>query len=239
MNNPKFWDEYEIKARYIPCFVTAVPLVHFLILFIGMPFWEKLVSNIGWLLVTNTSFSLIVMLGLMQLQCGIAKHWIEENTFGKGGINFPTTNLLLFENHTLSHSMKVSIREKIFNDFNFKIMNDVQECDDTEEARRLAREAVGFIRGYVHKGLMTHQYNIGYGFVRNLIGGSLWACAGSIGSGVMYGIQKNWEPMALFACSALFFSFILIFKKIILSKFARQYAETLFSEYMTMKGDAK
>jgi len=239
MSNPKSWDEYEIKARYIPCFVTAVPLVHFLIQFAGMSFWETLVNNIGWLLIANTSISLIATLALIQLQCGLAKHWVEEGVFGKSGIKFPTTNLLLYENHVLSRSMKEAIREKIFNDFNFKIMNDVQECDDVEEARRLVREAVGFIRGHVRKGLMTHQYNIRYGFMRNLIGGTLWACAGSIGSGVMYGLQKNWEPTALFACSALFFSLILIFKKIILSKFARQYAEILFSEYLTMKGDAK
>lgn len=239
MRNPKFWDEYEIKARYIPCFVAVVPLVHFLIQFLGTSFWETLANNVGWLLVANISLSLIVTLALIQLQCGIAKHWIEESVFGKGGINFPTTNLLLFKNHVLSRSMKVAVREKVLNDFHFKLMDEVQEADDTEEARRLVREAVGFIRGYVRKGLMTHQYNIRYGFMRNLTGGTLWACAGSIGNGVMYGLQKNWEPMALFACSALLFSFILIFKKQILAKFAHQYAETLFSEYLTMKGDAK
>ena len=239
MKKLKFWDEYEIKARYIPCFLAAVPPVHFLIQFLGPSFWESFANNIGWLLAANISLSLIVTLALIQLQCGIAKHWIEESIFGKGGINFPTTNLLLFQNHVLSRSMKVGIRERIRNDFNFKLMDEVRESDDTEEARRLAREAVGFIRGYVRKGLMTYQYNIRYGFMRNLIGGSLWACAGSIGNGVMYGLQKNWEPLALFACSTLLFSSIVIFKKRILTKFADQYAEILFSEYLTMKGDAK
>jgi hypothetical protein len=239
MKNPNVWDEYEIKARYIPCFLAAVPLVHFLIQFLGESFWTTVASNIGWLILTNISLSLIVMLALIQLQCGIAKYWVEESVFGKGGINFPTTNLLLFKNHVLSRGMKVTIREKIINDFNFKLMYEVQESDDAEEARRLVREAVGFIRGYVGKGVMTHQYNIRYGFMRNLIGGALWACAGSIGSGVMYGLQKNWEPMALFVGSTLAFFSILIFKKQILSKFAHQYAETLFGEYLTMKGDAK
>ena len=239
MKNQKVWDEYEIKARYIPCLLAAVPLVHFLIQFLGESFWTTVASNIGWLLVANISLSLIVTLALIQLQCGIAKHRVEESIFGKGGINFPTTNLLLFKNHVLSRSIKVAIREKILNDFNFKLMDEVQESADAEEARRLIREAVGFIRGYVRKGVMTHQYNIRYGFMRNLIGGALWACAGSIGSGVMYGLQKNWEPMALFVSSALVFFSILIFKKQILSKFANQYAEILFGEYLTMKGDTK
>lgn len=239
MKNPKFWDEYEIKARYIPCFIAAAPLAHFLIQFLGRSFWETFASNIGWLLIANISLSLIATLALIQFQCGIAKHWVEESIFGKGGIDFPTTNLLLFKNHILSRSMKVAIREKVLNDFNFNLMDEVQESYDPEEARRLIKDAVGLIRRYVHKGLMTHHYNIRYGFMRNIIGGSLWACAGSIGSGAIYGLQKNWGSMALFACSALLFSSILIFKKQILSKFANQYAETLFSEYLSMKGETK
>lgn len=239
MSNPKFWDEYEIKARYIPCFVAAVPLVHFLIQLLGPSFWETIARNVGWMLVANISLSLVVTLSLIQLQCGIAKHWIEESVFGKGGMNFPTTNLLLFQDSILSRSMKMAIREKIYCDFHFKLMDEVQECKDIEEAKRLTREAVSFIRKYVGKGRMTHQYNIRYGFMRNLIGGSLWACVGCIGSGIIYGLQKYWEPMSLFAFGALIFFSILIFKTRILSKFADQYAETIFSEYLTTKGDAK
>jgi hypothetical protein len=239
MKNPTSWDEYEIKARYIPCFLTAIPPAHFLIQFLGTSFWEELARNIGWLLVANISLSLIVTLALIQLQTGIAKHWIEESVFGKGGINFPTTSLLLFNNPILSRSMKVAIREKVFMDFNFKLMDEIQESADKQEAARLIREAVGFIRGRVRKGLMTYQYNIRYGFMRNLTGGALWACAGSIGSGFIYGIQKNWAPLAFFVSSAVLFCSVLIFKKQILQKFAFQYAETLFSEYLTLRGDVK
>lgn len=35
MSDIKWWDEYEIKARYIPTFLSVVPMVHFLILFLG------------------------------------------------------------------------------------------------------------------------------------------------------------------------------------------------------------
>lgn len=239
MSNPKSWDEYEIKARYIPCFIAAVPPVHFLIQLLGPSFWETIARNVGWMLVTNISLSFIVMLVLIQLQCGIAKHWVEESVFGKGGINFPTTNLLLFQDHILSRNIKMAIREKIYENFHFKLMDEDQEYNDIEEAKRLVREAVGFIRGYVRNGRMTHQYNIRYGFMRNLIGGSLWACVGCVGSSITYGLQKNWEPMSLFAFVSSIFFLILIFKTRILSKFAQQYAETLFSEYLTMKGDAE
>ena len=239
MNNPKFWDEYEIKARYIPCFIAAVPLVHFFIQILGATFWDTLARNVGWLLITNMSLSLVVTLALIQLQCGIAKHWIEESIFGKGGINFPTTYYLLFHDQNLSRNIKIAIREKIYRDFHFKLMDDIQENVDVEEAKRLAREAVGFIRGYVRKGRMTHQYNIRYGFMRNLIGGTLWAIAGCIGSAIVYGVQFNWTPMFLFVFFAIMYFLIFAFRTIILSKFAHQYAETLLSEYLTVKGEAK
>ncbi|MFZ4438866.1 MAG: Mov34/MPN/PAD-1 family protein [Syntrophales bacterium] len=59
MSNPKSWDEYEIKARYIPCFIAAIPPVHFLIQLLGPSFWETIIRNVGWMLVANISLSLV------------------------------------------------------------------------------------------------------------------------------------------------------------------------------------
>jgi len=239
MNKIKAWDEYEIKARYIPCLITAVFPVHFCILFLGEAFWETIVTNIGWLMIANVSLSLVVTLALIQLQCGIAKHWIEESIFGRGGVNFPTTTFLLFQDSFLSMSMKTAIREKVMRDFKFELMNASQEQTDINEAKRLAREAVGLIRRSVGRGVMTYHYNIRYGFMRNLIGGTPWGLAGSIGCVFWYGMQKNWQASALFIFCSLSFAALLIFKKGILQKYAYQYAETLFNEYLIQKGDKK
>src|SRR6266480_4222454 len=141
MSKIKVWDEYEIKARYIPCFVAAILPVHFCIQFFGKSFWDTIITNIGWLLVTNLSCSLVVTLALIQIQCGIAKHWIEESIFGKGGIDFPTTHLLLFQDYFLSKNTKIAIREKIVKDFNFELMSESQENTNIKEAKKLAREA--------------------------------------------------------------------------------------------------
>ena len=85
MKSPKFWDEYEIKARYIPTFLTAVPLMHSVVLLLGQNFWGELATNISWMLVADMSLSLLIVLALVQIQCGFAKHWVEEPVFGKGG----------------------------------------------------------------------------------------------------------------------------------------------------------
>lgn len=239
MSEIKTWDEYEIKARYIPCLIAAVFPVHFAIQFLGESFWATIVTNVGWLILTNVSLSLVVTLALIQLQCGIAKHWIEEGIFGKGGINFPTTNILLFQDSFLSKSMKAELREKIMKDFNFKLLSAGQEKKDIDEAKKRAREAAGLIRRYIGKGFMLHQYNIRYGFMRNLIGGVLWSFAGSIGCAIWYGLQANWQASSFFTFCTIIFSALFVFRKRILQKYAYQYAETLLNEYMIQQGAKK
>jgi hypothetical protein len=118
-------------------------------------------------------------------------------------------------------------------------MDESQEHLEFDEAKRLARDAVGFIRRNVGKGIMTYQYNIRYGFMRNLIGGALWGAAGSIGCAVWYLLQNNWQASILFTICSMTFVFLFLLRKRVLHKFAHQYAEILFNEYMAKKGDIK
>jgi hypothetical protein len=236
---PKSWDEYEIKARYIPCLISIIPLVHFLTLLLGESFWKSLSDNISWLLIADLSLSIVIAIAIIQLQCSIAKHWIEESIFGKGGKCFPTTDMLLFGDQTLSKNNKVLLRERILYDFKLKLIDEKEETSGKDEARRLAREAIGFIRGFVGKGRMTHQYNIRYGFMRNLMGGSLWAVFGGLGSSIIYWLSGNWQAFGLFTFMVILFLFLMVLKRQILKKLSYQYAETLLSEYLTMKEEQK
>jgi hypothetical protein len=234
MNMPKSWDEYEIKARYIPCLISVIPLVHFSILLLGNAFWKDIVNNFSWLLVvTNVSASLIMMIFFIQIQTGVAKHWIEESIFGQGGKYFPTTEMLLLTGGLLSQEGKTALRKKISTQFNFIFPETEEETKDPENARLRAREAVSAVRRRVGKGIMTQHYNIRYGFFRNLIGGTIWSVLGSLGCIVIYINIQNWKATGLFSIVALFFILAVIFKKQILTKFAFAYADTLFSEYMS------
>jgi len=47
MNQLKLWDEYEIRARYVPTFLSVIPMAHFLVLFLGEAFWKELSDNIS------------------------------------------------------------------------------------------------------------------------------------------------------------------------------------------------
>lgn len=232
MNKIKWWDEYEIKARYIPTFLSVIPIVHLSILFFGGAFWTELVKSIGWMLiVTNLSLSLITMIALVQFQCSLGKMWIEESIFGKSGAQFPTTEMLLYSSGKMSKERKEQLRKKISDIFGCIFSSENEERKDPSNARLQAREAVGYVRKKVGHGIMTIQYNIRYGFFRNLIAGAIWAIVGSIGCSVIYSIDGNWKPMILFIIYALIFLTLFIFKKTILEKLAFSYADTLFNEF--------
>jgi len=235
MNKTKFWDEYEIKARFIPTFLSVAPLVHFLILFLGEAFWKELIGNIGWMLiVADLSLSLIVMLALVQVQCGFAKHWVEESVFGKGGVRFPTTDMLLYNGGLISFERKEQIRNRITEQFSVKLSSRDEEKNKPDNARLQAREAVGHVRSTVGKGAMTFQYNIRYGFFRNLFGGVIWGAVGSLGCSVIYGINNNWKIMSLFIVFFVIYLIMFFFKKMLLEKFAFTYADTLFNEFLNL-----
>ena len=240
MDKIKSWDEYEIKARYIPTFLSIIPIVHFSILFIGMNFWQELISNISWMLViANVSLSLLVMLAMVQFQSSIAKIWIEESVFGKGGDKFPTTDMLLYREGLISKDRKELLRSKITEMSGCMFSSEDEERDDPENARLKAREAVGHVRSKVDHGVKTIQYNIRYGFFRNLIGGVVWSAAGSLGCSIIYFIDSYWKPMGLFIAYFAAFITLYIFKKVILEKLAFNYADTLFNEFISQNQGEK
>jgi len=228
----KWWDEYEIKARYIPTFLSVIPIVHFSIVFFGGNFWDELLESISWMLViANLSLSSIVMLALVQFQCSLGKVWIEESVFGKGGERFPTTDMLLYSGRLISKQRKEQLRCRISDITGYTFSTEEEEYADPSNARLQAREAVGHVRAKVGHGIMTIQYNIRYGFYRNLIAGVVWATTGAIGCSIMYCLESRWKPMSLFIAYAIIFLALYLFKKPILERLAYSYADTLFNEY--------
>jgi hypothetical protein len=86
---------------------------------------------------------------------------------------------------------------------------------------------------------MTHQYNIRYGFVRNLVGGAPWGFFGSVGCVIWYGSKNNLPAFSMFAIFAVFFATLVLFRETFLVKLAHQYAEVLFNEYMMARRSNK
>jgi hypothetical protein len=226
-------DEYEIKARYIPTFICMIPLADFLFSFLGGKFFVELENSFSWMLFGKLSVSFIFMVTFMQIQCFIGKHLVEEIIFGKGGINFITTKMLLFCGGMLSEDRKKQIRDKIFIDTSILLSTKEEEKSNLPDAQLKAREAVNAIRNIVGKGLKTINYNIRYGFFRNLIGGSFFVFLGSSAC-IVYYINKNWNILIFFGIYFVFFILLFVLKRKILESLAYSYADRLFSEYLTL-----
>jgi hypothetical protein len=230
----KAFDEYEIKARYVPTFICMVPLSNFLVVFLGRMFFENLVNNIAWMLIANLSVSLIIMLAVMQVQCTIAKYVFEEHIFGKGGLGFHTTNMLLYTKGLLSKDRKNQIREKLLVKTGIRLSTEDEEKADIAEAQLQAREAVNAIRNIVGKGSFTITYNIRYGFLRNLIGGSFFVLLGSVFCMGYYFYFHEFKSLIFFTVYFVVFAILIIFAKNILEKPAHSYADRHFSEFLSI-----
>lgn len=227
----KWLDEYEIKARYIPTFLSVIPIVHFAIMFLGRTFWNELADNLSWMLaVANISLSFVVMIALVQIQSGLGKIWIEESVFGKGGENFPTTSMLLYSGGLISRQRKEQLQRMISDFSGSTFSTEDEERNDPLNARLQAREAVGHVRLKVGNGVMTIKYNIRYGFFRNLIAGVAWGTVGSLGCSMLYFADSAWKPMSFFLACFVAFAVLYLMKKQILRKLAFSYADVLFTE---------
>jgi len=225
---------YEIRARYVPAIITALPMIVFSG-FVKEEIWISVFRNIGWFLVVeNISFSMITVVFLIHAQRGIAKHMFEERIFDSGK-KFPATRMLLLSDTHLSETMKMKVREKIKKDFGITLRTKDDEQDNMDEARKSIRDAVGLIRKQVGDGDKTLQYNIHYGFTRNLIGGATFSVPCALICTIFSALQKNVPVLIVSIAMLTGFALIIMMSRSIMTHFGNVYAECLLTEYLTTK----
>lgn len=233
MKIPISFDEYEIKSRYIPAIVGAIPLI-MLTSTQKETVWLPLFRTASWFLVLeNISLAVVSVVLLMSIQRGVAKYCFENNVFNNG-IDFPTTTMLLIKNDMLSKEFKRKVRDKIKKDFGICLLDSNEETKNLLEAKCTIKDAVSLIRKQVLKGMLTYQHNIQYGFIRNLIAGGVWALPISVFNSWIFYRSSSVVGLLISVALALFFLAMQMFYKKILISFATTYAEVLFSEYLSL-----
>ena len=238
MSMPKMLDEYEVMARYVPAIATAVPII-MLASIVKTSVWCALFRDLNWFLaVENVSISLIAVLFLMHIQRSVGKYCVEGPLFGDE-LGFPTTTMLLLADSSLSMALKDKARKRIEKDLGITLLDESQEATKPDEARRTIRDAVRLMRGQVGKGIMTHKYNIQYGFMRNLVAGTFWAVpTGFLCSWLLK--QQGQSAGAIVALSiTIVFVVLLLVHRPLLRRAAMSYATVLISEFVSQKGDAQ
>lgn len=220
-------DEYSLKARWIPGFILLTPLAVYLY---GLPYRET-----AWLLIQGVVCRTIILAFLMfpleVLIRRISKCWIEGVIF-KHGLAFPTTEFLLHSNEVLSTELKKRIRDKVKSDFDLTLPSVSAEQKDEANARKRIAEAVRLIQKDVDKGRRIIDYNIVYGFWRNLLGAAILGVvmATALAFLACFVLNISWMVWTEIVLATLFIV-LLLFRRPLLRGPAEEYARSLLTEY--------
>lgn len=226
-------DQYTIIARIFPATLSSVPFFVIYYFFLSDKIGNFLIDllSVKWLSDITISVALIFL--FIQLSRLISKELYEKRIYSDG-LGLPTTNYLLHLDSFYSTDFTKKVHQKIFTDFNINIPSASKEVSNENESRKKITEAVNLIRVKVGKGNLVQQHNIEYGFVRNMIGGSVVAFIVSIlNMAVFYWISFNLSAYILSGVVASIYLLVIGFGKRLINSFGVSYAKVLIQEYMS------
>ncbi|WP_423997398.1 hypothetical protein [Maribacter sp. IgM3_T14_3] len=225
-------NEYYIKARLFPTILISIPILS--LYYFG--FSEKLIEFMtfleGYEWASDITLSIAIIYFLVQINRLISKE-LFQNIFFKEELNMPTTNFLLNSDTSLAKSIKSQIAQKIAADFNIHLLNSTSENENEEEARKTISSAVAQVRNVTRDNSILLQHNIEYGFVRNLIGGSVLAVVISIINIFLF--QYTFPNPFAFKLNLVFLSIYIlpiILSKFLINRYGIYYAKILFEQYL-------
>lgn len=226
------FDKYTILARFIPA-ILSLPPFYLLNRYLLDPEIAKFFGDIyaiHW--ITAISAPVIFVFVLSQVDRIISKTIFEKSYF-KDESAMPTTELLLYSDNTFSHEYKEKIRKKIFKDFNIILSSRQVELTDMQTARKKIVESVGLIRKRVKSGPLLQQYNLEYGFFRNMVGGSFLDLMTSLTElGIFHYVKINLIAFRLSLLLSILYLIPILLSKTIIVSTGKLYAKTLFQEYL-------
>jgi len=225
------FDRYELFARIFPSIICGLPVFFFYHFYINSDFSNLLHSTLKVNLISDIPMSVVLLFCSYQIVRFFGKN--IESLYFDNERKFPTTEFLLYKNNEYSTEYKNKIREKIHRNFNNILLNQIQEKRNDKKARKLIVESVRQIRGRVKEGRLVLNRNIEFGFFRNLTAGGLIALP--ITAFASYFFKYPFPNQFAFNIEALSFClfFILaVFSYPILKFLGKNYANTLYQEYL-------
>lgn len=221
------FNEYGLKARLFPALLCSLPFLlikHFIVdVYVG----SALSSTLFVVITGDISLAAVSSYLLAQINRFVSKILFEDKS------KFPTTLMLLPSNRGLSDEFRKKIEEKVNTDFKLSLPNFADEQANIENAKTRIKEIVSLIINKVGNGTLLLQHNIEYGFVRNLIGGSVVAATVSIGSSIVFSfVVENSTAFVLSTALSLCYLTLILFSKAILKNYSEEYACILFREYI-------
>lgn len=226
-------NQYFIRARLFPTILTAIPIIIFINYVLNKELYPSL-NQIYSILPTLTGFGISAAIIFLSIQINrIVSKELFQRIYFKEEIEMPTTKLLLWANDKLDKDSKIKIRKKINEKLKIKLKNEADENNDLNESKKQIAFAVSQIRNYLRGNILLFQHNVEYGFIRNLIGGSLIATIISFGI-LIYSYISNDSTLKITSLILLSIYIIpILLSKFILNKFGNYYAKTLYEQFLT------
>jgi hypothetical protein len=226
------FNNYTIYARFFPCIISALPL---------FVLWFFLSDNIQLKELGNYLLSIklyggitlsVVFLYFYAQVLRITSKIIEENLFHKKA-GFPSTYFMTYSDNTFSKSYKDKYRQLVKKQFDIDLLDETGEVSDITEARKRLNEASQLIKVQIGKGYLVLSQNIWYGFVRNLVGGTIFSLIFCI---INIIVGSVWFKNSILIISSIIllviYAMIFLFRKRILIQNAEAYTNQLLAEFM-------
>lgn len=225
--------EYSLKARLAPTALAAPPLLLLCNALFDIQATQWLESSVMTELFgkgTTTAALVFLMIQVNRLiGLEIFQRWVSQDE-----LNFPTSRWLVVTNTEMSPLQRQSINKKLKQDFQIGLLP--ASMGDTPEVRRHNADLVGRIRLFVGSPPKLLQYNIEYGFFRNLIGASLPVLAAGLANAYLYNemMLPDWA-YHLSLAYAVFGGVLICLARPLIDRLGIQYARVLFQTYLDKK----
>lgn len=229
-------DKYTKYARVYPSLASMImPIILTTILLLNTP-----IDFLNEYLLVEKIISIFIPTAIIYASIGYAARELFRSTskslfqfwlFKEDETQMPTTNLLLWSKTTFSEQKMKILRKKIKEDFNIKLLSDMDEQENNTEARRTIVDVVAQIRNATRNEDILLQYNYEFGFCRNYIGGCVYSILFIFLIGIvnyLYGFINNYIVIICLILG-LIFMLIALFS---LKKRGVAYAKQLFAVYI-------
>jgi hypothetical protein len=223
---------YELFARYLPAILTCVPV---LLLGFALSRRNDMRDLMAYLLSLKffgyVTISFICLYFYAQLIRSAAKHF--ERRYFQDRRGFPTTYFMLYSDGPYSDAYKDEFRRRVKETFGFQLCTKDEEQRNMGEAIKRLNDITKRIIFHVGDGVLVGKHNQWYGFMRNLVGGSIYGVVGAVltftlGKWVLD--QNSVAYTAIFLCIP--YGFILLFRRSLIVQHAEAYARQLHAEFM-------
>ena len=229
MNNffTDLFNEYSLKARLYPAVLCSLPFVILKVVLVDT-YIPGITEKILTFTLAGVPIWAVLVYFLTQINRFVSKTFFENKN------DFPTQRMLMPSGgRGMSKNMREKIGERVEKDFGLALPNLHDENVDVEDTKTRIKEIVGMIITKVGRGTLLLQHNLEYGFVRNLMGGSVVASIVALADiAIFKWILPNHTAFVLSIILLICYIVPIVFSRPVLKSYSQEYAEKLFREYL-------